>query len=154
MTVRGFRGRASVVVAGLMWAGCDSDAETQPTNTIEGFELIGEWSSAFGSETIGAERWTSYDTSGAVTMDQLVVSFDNEANSAIVQNPPDAAFSPNTYGRIVWTEPSAEGFAYCTVAFGQATEAEALEAPEQDVDRNDLTGKGCAGFPWSVMSPK
>jgi len=151
--MRGFRGRASVVMAGLMWA-CDSEGEAPASNTSEGIELVGEWSSAFGTETIGAERWTSYDTSGAVMMDQLIVSFDNDANTAIVQNPPDAAFSPNTYGRLVWTEPDAQRFAYCTVAFGQATESDAESATEQDIDRSDLTGKGCAGFPWSVMSPK
>jgi hypothetical protein len=153
MDKRGFRGRAGVVVASVALIGCDDGGEPLGDG-VKAFELVGEWTSAFGSETITAERWTSFDTAGAETMDQIIVSFDNAANSAVVQNPPDAAFGPGTYGRIVWTEPADTGFAYCTVAFGHATEAEAEAAPETDVDRDDLAGKGCAGFPWSVMAPK
>jgi hypothetical protein len=115
------------------------------------FELVGEWTGPFGSETISATSWNAYDTSGELSFEQRVTSFDNAANSAIVQNLPTAEFGPNTYGRIVWTEPAATGFAYCTVAFGHATPAEAQAAPEQGVDRNDLAA-GCAGFGWSTLT--
>jgi hypothetical protein len=118
-----------------------------------GFELVGEWSGQFGSETITATAWKAYDTSGELSFEQKVTSFDNAANSAIVQNLPTAEFGANTYGRIVWTEPAATGFAYCTVAFGHTTAAEAQAAPEQGVDRNDLAA-GCAGFGWTSLTSK
>ncbi len=156
MKGHGFRGRTGLMAAVAMATmavsvvACD---DSGGTGEQTGFELVGEWSGQFGSETIDAMAWKAYDTAGELSFEQLVTSFDNAANSAIVQNLPTAEFGPNTYGRIVWTEPTASGFAYCTVAFGHTTAADAQAAPEQGVDRNDLAA-GCAGFGWTSLARK
>lgn len=151
MKRRGFRGKLSVCALGLsaLATGCD-DTTSEPAAT---FEIAGQWSSAFGSETISATRWLSFDTDGQLAFEQKVTRFDNTNNAAIVQNLETAEYGPNTYGRVVWTEPTATGFSYCTVTFGHATAAQAEAAPEADIKRDDLQ-TGCAGFPWSTLTKK
>lgn len=147
----GFRGRAVVVAMVLATAvGCDdSDGEGTP----EAFELAGEWTTAFGSETITATSWKSYDTGGALSFEQKVTRFDNAANVAIVQNLPDAEFGPNTYGKVLWLEPTGTQVSYCTVAYGHESVDSAANAPETDANETDLA-TGCAGFPWTTLTKK
>jgi len=83
-----------------------------------------------------------------------IVSFNNEANVAITQNPSDDMFSPDTFNRLVWTEPKADGsFYYCTEILGKATAAEA-ESAASVADDSDLDKKGCGGFSWTKMTKK
>lgn len=169
----GFRG-ATVGVA-LFAVGCDNDdSGSNPTDTssdtadvadvadsldssdvVEArFELIGSWTSDFGGyETITQTSWETFGDDDVLVFGQKVVSFDNEANFAIVQNLPDAEFGPNTYGRIVWTDIVDDTFAYCTVAFGQETAEAAEDAPETGLDREDLEA-GCSGFAWTSLTLK
>lgn len=166
-----FRGKTAFAgLAALFVLGCDSDDDKKsPTDTDTSapsdtgdtadtsaptFELIGEWSSDFGGyEVISATAWDTFDDADALVFGQKVTSFDNTANFVIVQNLPDAAFGANTYGRIIWTEPTASGFAYCAVAFGHETAAEAAAAPETGIDRTDLD-TGCSGFAWTTLAPR
>lgn len=149
----GFRGRTVVamLVVATTAVGCD-DGDEGETNAGT-FELAGEWSTAFGSETITTTDWKSYDPEGALSFAQKVTRFDNEANVAIVQNLPDAEFGANTYGKVLWLEPTATGVSYCTVAFGHETAALAESAPETDANKADLA-TGCAGFPWTTLTKK
>lgn len=149
----GFRGRTvvAVLVMATTAVGCDDGDEGD--TKAEPFELAGEWTTAFGSETISATSWKSFDTSGALSFEQKVTRFDNATNVAIVQNLPDAEFGANTYGKVLWLEPTATGVSYCTVAFGHETAASAEGAPEVDANKADLEA-GCAGFPWTTLTKK
>lgn len=154
MKTIGFRGRTGLMMAmttaiGATGAtGCGDDATGGAT-----LEIAGAWTSAFGSETISATSWKSFDSSGALSFEQKVTRFDNAARSAILQNLPTAEYAPNTFARVVWTAPSATGFSYCQYTFGHATEGEAQAAPETDVNRADLA-TGCGGFAWTTLTKK
>jgi hypothetical protein len=140
-----FRGRIAgwMTVAALGALGACDDG----TDASETFELVGAWTSEFGDETITETTWTNYIV-------QTIVSWDNATNTAILRNPPDAEWGPNDYSRVTWVGPARDTFHYCVVAFGKMTAEEAETAPEEGVDRADLTGAGCQGFPWSAMTRK
>ncbi len=148
---------AALATLGLA-AGCDDAGATDPgpadsgitdpgTNPGETFELEGVWVSEFGEETITQTTWTGY-------VAQRIARFDNLENVAILQNPPDDAYAPDAFSRVVWTEPEADVFHYCVVAFGHETAEAAEAAPEANVDRADLDEKGCGGFAWSMLTRK
>lgn len=122
----------------------DGDDGVTPPNAIE---IAGTWESDFGDESVSSTAWT-----GAAP--QIIVSYDNTANVAITENPPDAEFAPNTFSRIVWTEPAHDEFYYCTTTYGQATAEAARTATETGIDRADVGAKGCGGFPWSHLTKK
>lgn len=132
--------------AGCLLAACDDDNDDGAV-TPAVIEVAGTWESDFGDESITSTAW-----SGAAP--QIVVSFDNAANIAITQNPSDATFAPNTFSRIVWTEPTQNEFYYCTTTYGQATAEAASSAVEYGIDRADVGAKGCGGFPWSHLTKK
>jgi hypothetical protein len=106
-------------------------------------EIAGMWAGDFGDESIDAQMW-----SGAT-----VVSFDNAQNFAITQNPKDSMFDPGKFNKLVWTEPTAEGFFYCTVDYGLDTADEAKNSAKT-ADDSDPATTGCADFPWSKLLPK
>jgi hypothetical protein len=109
-------------------------------------EIDGVWDSNFGStERIAPDRWDFG------SFRQLVVDFDNDGNFAITQNPSDAMFDPDTFSKIVWTEPAAGTFHYCTVDFGLATAEEARETTKTADDSDPSTG-GCGGNPWTELT--
>ena len=125
----------------------DTTGNTDPTddtNTAgtEAFELIGEWASAWAEESITEDRW------GAAR----IVTYDNDANVAIIQMPDDDEYNPSQFSKLVWTDIVEDTFHYCTVAYGQETEAAAQQA-EDIADSTDLDGAGCGGFPWSALKP-
>ena len=103
-------------------------------------EIEGVWATPWGDETITDDAWQS----------AAIIRFDNASNTAVTQAPADDEFNPNAYSKIRWTEPVDGRFFYCTVAFGQATEQDAVDA-EDTSDATDLSGEGCGGFPWTLM---
>ena len=148
----GFRGWTFGVVAVGGWlvtgalGACVDDDSGDPV-AKDPIEIAGTWESNFGDETITSTAWTN-------VAPQAIVSYDNTANVAITKAPADAQFAPNTYSRVVWTEPANSEFYYCTTAFGLPTAEAAEGAPEAGIDRNDLGAKGCAGFAWSQLTKK
>ncbi|HRE89116.1 MAG TPA: hypothetical protein PK095_08245 [Myxococcota bacterium] len=148
----GFRGRTVVAALVFVAVGCDDGGDGDGDKT-EPFELAGEWTTAFGSETITATSWKSFDSGGTLSFEQKVTRFDNAANVAIVQNLPDAEFGPNTYGKVLWLDATGTGVSYCTVAYGHESVDGAANAPEVDANKSDLEA-GCAGFPWTTLTKK
>ena len=137
--------------------GCDSESST-PANASDttsaqdgadsgagaAIELLGTWTTNFGSEeTIAADKWGP----------QKIASFDNAANVAYTQNPPDDKYGPNKFSKQVWTEPKANVFYYCTVDYGKDSidlaKASTLVANDKDLDK-----AGCGGFGWTKMPKK
>ena len=114
-------------------------------NAVE-IEISGRWQSGFGgTEEISSDAWvTAWST-------LAIVSFDNDTNVAIVQNPPDDAFFPDKFSKIEWTEIEADQFFYCTIDFGLDT-AEAAEQSENRADSTDPATTGCGGFPWTDLT--
>jgi len=134
-------------------SGCGDDADggSEPrgeagsggeTNAGNSLEIEGAWLSNFGmEETISAEAWNT----------QSVVSFDNAENTAVTQNAADAAFSPEKFNKIVWTEPEADSFYYCTVDY-DLDSAELAGASTKTADPEDPETTGCSGFSWTKLT--
>ncbi len=107
-------------------------------------EVQGVWESNFGTqERITQGAWDQAE----------IVSYDNDLNLAITQNPEDASFSPNKFNRIVWTEPESGSFYYCFVDFGLDTEEDALRSTNS-ADDSDPETDGCGGFSWTKLTPE
>jgi hypothetical protein len=105
-------------------------------------EVAGTWATNFGiDETISDTEWGTAS----------VISFDNDRNYAVTQQPADDMFNPSRFSKIEWTEPSEGRFWYCIVDFGLASAAEA-EATEKSADASDPENGGCGGFSWTRLS--
>jgi hypothetical protein len=124
-------------------AGDHADAgEPEDEGGDDGIEVAGDWTGEFGDESISDDEWNGSE----------IVSFDNEDNFAITQNPEGAEFDPGKFNKNVWTEPNDDGFYYCTVDFGRGSADEA-EQTEMTADEDDLE-EGCGGFPWTQLMPE
>ncbi len=110
-------------------------------------EVIGEWQSMFGDmtfdETITADTW------GFAS----IIEYDNDKNVVITQNPDGTDDFANTYSRIVYLEPEADSFYYCTTDFGKKTLKEAQDA-STEADSSDPDNSGCGTFPWTKLTAK
>lgn len=146
-----FRGRITGWTAALSLVGvaaCDNDdGQNPPPDTATGIAIAGTWTSEFGDEIITDTTWTNY-------LAQIVISYDNANRKAILRNPPDAEWGPNDFSRVVWIGPEGDVLHYCVEIYGQPTQADAETATAEGIDAADLTGTGCAGFPWSRMTRK
>ncbi len=121
-------------------SGCAGFAWT----TLTALETVGQWQTNFGSgETINRQAW------GYAWLE----AFDNSKNVAYSRNPDDAKFGPGTWNKIVWTQPVAGKWHFCTVDFGLDSLA-AAQKTSKTADDTDLTGKGCGGFSWTAMTAK
>lgn len=111
------------------------------TRAFKPIEVHGTFRSSFGGmETVTSTAWSGL----------AIRRFSNETNYAVVQSPPSDPFTPNKYSKLVWTEPSASGFWYCTVDFGKDTLAGALTSTKTaDASSPDMTG--CGGFSWTHL---
>lgn len=124
-----------------LFAACGDDTDPVPTLPLTTeLELVGEWSSIYGDETITATTWGS----------AAVRAHDNGDNWAIVQNPADDAFNPSKFARYVWTERSNGRFWYCVEDYGLAS-LEAAEGSTKKADRTSPATGGCGGFPWTEL---
>jgi hypothetical protein len=126
----------------LVWGGCD-DSDDAGGNPGAAIEVVGTWDTQFDSrEVITATAWT----------DAALVRWDNTDNWAVTQNAADAPFGPGTFTVLVWTEPLAGKFYYCTAAFGFETQAAAEAADRTMPDGSDPEAAGCSGFAWTRMT--
>ena len=105
-------------------------------------EIAGTWTSNFGgTETLSSRRWASAS----------MQKFDNAANVAYSQNPSDAQYSPSKFNKLVWTEPTAGSFYYCTIEFGLDSLAAAI-ASTKTADATSPATTGCGGFSWTKLT--
>ncbi|MGM0557990.1 MAG: hypothetical protein ACQEVA_16510 [Myxococcota bacterium] len=125
--------------------GCGDFPWTKMSTPIE---LIGRYTTQFDStEVISATTWD-------FGVETSITTWDNDENWAVLQNPEDADSGPNTFSKVVWTEPDAEGvFYYCTVDFGLETQEAAENTAETADDANPEEG-GCGDFAWTKMTPE
>jgi hypothetical protein len=120
--------------------GCNGFSWTRLSPTIE---VEGRWHGNFGGVTaIDSDTW-----GGAP-----IARYDNTLNLAITQNSPTATYNPGKFNRLVWTEPAAGKFYYCTIDFGLDTAAAAL-ASTKVADATDPAKSGCGGFSWTEYGP-
>lgn len=123
-------------------SGCAGFPWAKLTRT-DPIDIAGTWTNGFGEkENISSRTWNA----------MMVSLFDNQKRWAITQNPPDDPYNPSKYSKLVWTAPSASGFYYCTVEFGQDTLALAQDTTKTADDSKPDKG-GCAGFSWTKVSP-
>jgi len=112
------------------------------TNAIE---VVGTWDSNFGGqEVITDTMWTSFTSF-------TIISWDNDANTAVLLQADDGGDFANTYSAYAWTEIANNSFFYCTTAFGAASAEEAeMMAFVPDDSAPDMGG--CNGFPWTQLT--
>jgi hypothetical protein len=137
--------------------GDDDDGETDGdaggredsgrTPRPESIEIAGTWSSAFGDVTIDDDTWRD----SFITLE--IVAFDNADNFAITQNPDDLDAGAGLFSKNVWTEPTRDGFFFCTVEFN-VDSAEDAENSRKTADDSDPASGGCGMFPWTELTPK
>lgn len=122
----------------------DQDTGEQDAGT-ETIEVEGTYTTQFDStETISETMWN----------DNPIDDFDNTENWAVTYTPDDAAYNPDTYSKLVWTEPDGQGaFFYCIVDYGLET-AEAARSTSETADDTDPANGGCSGFSWTQMTPE
>jgi hypothetical protein len=126
-------------------SGCGDFPWTKMSTPIE---LTGTYSTQFDStEVITPTTWD-------FGIETVIAAWENDENWAILQNPEEAETGANTFSKVVWTEPDAEGsFYYCTVAFGLETQ-EAAQNTEETADDSSPEDGGCGDFAWTKMTPE
>ena len=133
-----------IVAASVLFA-CSSSDDKQSSKQAD-IELMGSYSTDFGDETITDSDWSSSSYAPSI------VSYDNDLNFAVLQDPDDGMGSGITFEKRIWTEPKDGAFAYCTVDFGLKT-ADDAKASTKTADASDLD-KGCSGFSWTQDKAK
>jgi hypothetical protein len=123
-------------------AGVSKDAGDSDDD--EKLEVAGKWMSMFSEDPveISLEDWDGAE----------VVAFDNDENEAVTHNPDDAMYSPDTYSKVVWTEPGDDGFYYCIVDFGLESKQAAADS-DKVADDSDPENSGCGMFGWTKLTP-
>ena len=111
-------------------------------------EIIGDWASQFGEETITAEDWNNGFATAAI------ITFDNNNDWVVTQNAEDAEFGPNTFSTIFWADAGEGSIYYCTSSFGKETQAEAEAENQNAPNSNDAANGGCGDFPWTKLDPR
>ena len=127
--------------------GHEGEHETGDETGMEGMlEIMGNGDNDWGgTEEITGDAWNG----------TAIVSYSNEDNWVITQNdaeqPEDSWAVASAFNKIVWTDVENDTFYYCWVAWDLATLEEA-EAAENISDASDLTGAGCGGSPWTMVT--
>ncbi len=143
-------------------------------------ELNGKWQANSGS-TVSTSSYTTISavkgTLGAWVDDSsafggynscyIIIDFDNTTKTMITQNPEKQGNCPNgysdsnkgKYNKIVWTRGTSDNqFYYCSITYGQATQA-AANAVTDNSDKTNPSVTGCcsgqtcatATNPWSRL---
>lgn len=135
---------AVLALTATLIGACGDDSDDEEKDPIE---IAGSWDNEFnGTETIDDQSWDlTFDVAD-------IVEYDNDDNWAILYMPPDAKedLGPDTFQRVVWTEPEDGMFYTCTVAFGFETLEEA-RASKAKADDSDPASSGCGMFSWSLL---
>ena len=118
---------------------CDDDSEDGD------LEISGSWTEDYGNTTISNDQFL------APLGLSNIVEYNNSNNTFYFQMSEDDLYSPNKFGRVVWTEIEDDSFYYCTIVYGKDTLAEA-KADMTTADETDPASGGCGGFPWSQAS--
>lgn len=121
--------------------GCSGFPWTELAPTIE---IEGEYDSNFGgTETVTSDMWGT----------SSVRAYDNDDNVAYLQLPEDDQFNPDTFAKVVWTEPVDGAFYYCWVDFALET-LEAARTSTATWDASDPDNSGCGGFSWTKLTAR
>jgi len=116
----------------------------------EELEIVGTYYDGFSSHAVTGTTWTMTAT-GIATSLFHITSFSNSDDFLVAENDANNEWGAGKFSRFDWTHDGAELY-MCQIAFDAASQAEAAAAT--GADRTDLTDKGCAGFPWSKLTPK
>jgi hypothetical protein len=111
-------------------------------------EIIGEWTSEFGEETITAQVWNKWFSTASI------ITFNNDNDWVITQNAEDAEFFPNTFSSVFWADAGEGSIYYCTSSFGKETQSLAEAEIQSPPDSSDAANGGCGDFPWTKLDPR
>lgn len=146
-------GRAFTAAAALLLASpivaCDGDGDEHGDGHGDSTPAIaGTYVDDFGGEhTISAATWIQSSEYGVGVFH--VVEVDNAGSVLFAHNADDNEFNPGLYSRFDWF--AGDELYFCQTAYDAASLQAAKETPR--ADEADLA-TGCAGFPWSKLTPK
>lgn len=114
-------------------------------------EVAGVWETDEDTAVSITDRHWIGETLGS-NETTIVIGFDNEDRSVIIETITAGLEPEYEYDRRVWTEPTDDEFYYCEEVSGRDTEEDARQA-EVHSDETDLEG-GCGedGDPWTQMT--
>lgn len=124
----------------------DAIVDTAPDVPQGPLVIVGDYDDGFGGFVRVTEEFVAFSWYGN---DIAITRHNNDEGWLVGQNSPDDPWSPNLWSRIEWIAGDATVF-WCQTQFSAATEEEARL--RTDADREDLDA-GCAGFPWSRLTP-
>ena len=107
--------------------------------------IVGDYTDAYGEDN----RITS-DTWYLATSIFHIAIVDNVGKFLIAVADSKNQYSANLWNRFDWNVDGNNVLRYCETVYNASTEQEALDAPAANAQDFD---KGCAGFPWSVLTP-
>ena len=143
---------AAICFLGLVACGTQEDTQDNNQGVLapDTIEIAGEYCSNFGdTQTVTEDSWRSvgesYDSS------YEIMSYSNEDNHAITQNPEDAEWDPLKFNLIVWTEPVDGAFYMCWAGTGFDA-IEMINFDQIEFDSSNPEEGGCGGFPWTRLS--
>jgi hypothetical protein len=112
------------------------------TKLLTPVEVRGTYTSNFGGmETITSTSWSGTE----------IVKASNANNYVVLYSDAEAPFNPNTFAKVVWTEPVGGSFHYCFVDFGRTT-LMAAETTTKTADATNPDVGGCGGFSWTKLT--
>ncbi len=118
------------------------------------FELNGTWTTNFGAVN-SYTNTASQSVSSFGTTTETIVAFDNASNVYYSLTSPSASFNPNTYSKNVYVGPFTSGSvtesAFCTVAFGFSSLAEAQADTTTANTATPGESGSCGSFTFTFM---
>ena len=126
--------------------GCGSSPWTKLTKDV--VEIIGAYTAYGYKHVISNTVWVQLDPFYGDSIFHIT-QFDSIDNVIIAQNDETHPWYPNKWSRFDYVI-NGEDIYYCQIAYEEETEEAALAVTT--ADREDLTGTGCNGSPWSKLN--
>lgn len=138
----------AISLGSLLMTFCQSPEAPQPVPPPDTLNILGTFNDDFGfTHIISNDYWA---TLGSGHGGFEIIEVHTQSLYLLAQNSAKNDFNPSLYSRFEWTTPDSGSFSYCQSAYDAASLD--TSRPGTLADKTNLTS-GCAGFPWSLLSP-
>ncbi len=132
---------------GALLSGCVQDDD---------IEIKGNWADTYSvtyviSNDIWSESGTDWGSSNTYTYDKVIHDYDNDTKKLVYQEPANASYNANKFGRIQWVKVDKNLFYFCMEVYGKDSYDEAFSDPATS-DASSPESGGCGSFPWTKMT--
>lgn len=139
----------TTATGGQAGAGGDTGGAGGAGGAGSGLAIVGSYLDDYGSTHVITDSTWTIGMAGTSSVFHITV-VSNADQYLVAQNDATNQYSASLWSRFDWTLDQGVLY-YCQTTYDAATEQAALATPRADV--NDLTGKGCSSFPWSILTP-